>query len=179
MKLTLIIILIVIFAVIAFLGYYGLFYSVKVLKTKAGPFYFVYEDYNGAYKNTKEVMDKIYYRLLNEDGIETYKGAAIYFDNPKEVAEENLRSQAGCLLEIKDIDQLEEISEKYRVRQFAKAEYVHSEFPFKGVVSIMFSIMKVYPAIGEYMTENKIKNGEGILEVYDMPNKKILYYVIN
>ena len=38
----------------------------------------------------------------------------------------------------------------------------------------MFGIMKVYPALDKYLKEHKYSDSP-IMEIYDVPNKKIIY----
>jgi len=54
-------------------------------------------------------------------------------------------------------------------------KYIVTEFPHKGNMSIIVSIMKVYPALNKYMEENGYEQNVPVMEIYDMPNKKILY----
>jgi hypothetical protein len=41
-------------------------------------------------------------------------------------------------------------------------------------MSIIFSLIKVYPALNKYAEEHKLHGGT-VMEIYDMPNKKIFY----
>ena len=120
-------------------------------------------------------MDKIYNSLLNEDKIETFKGFGVYYDNPQKVEKSELRSEAGCILEKTDIDKLPNLEKKYTVRTFPEKEYIITEFPYKGKISIFFSIMKVYPALNKFAKQNGYNEESSVMEIYDIPNKKILY----
>ena len=62
----------------------------------------------GDYRQSGELMDKIYYSLLNDYKIETYKGYGKYFDNPKKTEKSNLRSEAGCVVETADLGKITE-----------------------------------------------------------------------
>ena len=57
-----------------------------------GGFWLLNEQHVGDYKKAGQVMDKIYSRLLGEDTIETSRGFGLYYDYPKKVKKENLRS---------------------------------------------------------------------------------------
>jgi hypothetical protein len=50
-----------------------------------------------------------------------------------------------------------------------------SEFPYKGKLSVLFSIMKVYPALSKFAIMNGFDEESAIIEIYDIPNKKIFY----
>ncbi|MFW6222251.1 MAG: hypothetical protein ACOC3T_01430, partial [Bacteroidota bacterium] len=53
--------------------------------------------------------------------------------------------------------------------------YIVAEFPFKGKLSIIFGIMKVYPSIEKFVKKKGYSNDGAVMEIYDVPNKKILY----
>lgn len=80
-------------------GYYGGFKKIHVETKQAGGEVFVYEEHIGPYSETGKIADKIYYALLNEDKIETFRGCGIFYDNPKQVESDKLRSEIGCILE--------------------------------------------------------------------------------
>jgi effector-binding domain-containing protein len=42
-------------------------------------------------------------------------------------------------------------------------------------MSIMISVIKVYPALMKYVKDNGYSEIGPIMEIYDMPNNKILY----
>lgn len=119
-------------------------------------------------------MDKIYYALRDSEQLETTKGFGIYYDNPQKVEKSQLRSEAGCILETSDSTLLAQLSEKYKVKTFPVKQYIVTEFPFKGKLSIMVSLFKVYPALNRYANKHNYTGGE-VMEIYDIPNKKISY----
>ncbi len=173
MKYVLIIIAVLVVALFVWLTYSGMFAKVEIKQEKAGGYWLVYEDFVGDYSNAGKITDKVY-QELKEMGIETTKGFGIYKDNPQEVAREECHSELGCILEPIDLDKLDIIKEKFKVKNFIKQDCITAEFPFKNKMSIMFGIFKVYPKINEYMNANDISQGP-IMEVYDIPNKKIYY----
>ncbi|MBC8754100.1 GyrI-like domain-containing protein [Kordia sp. YSTF-M3] len=174
-KIILIVLAILVIALVAFYAYYGGFKKIDVSVAKAGGDVIIYEEIQGDYKQSGVIMDKIYYALLNEDNIETFKGFGIYYDNPQKVEKSKLRSEAGCILEEKDIDKLPMLENKYTIRTFPEKEYMITEFPYKGKISIFFSIMKVYPALNKYAKLNGYQEDTPVMEIYDIPNNKILY----
>ncbi|MDR0874503.1 MAG: hypothetical protein LBN27_13735, partial [Prevotellaceae bacterium] len=52
--------------------------------------------------------------------------------------------------------------------------YVVTEFPFKGGMSIMVGLMKVYPALAKYIESQNLKDSP-IMEIYDVQNKVVIY----
>ena len=175
MKIILIVLAILIIALIAFYAYYGGFKKIHISISESGGEILIYEKIQGDYKQSGVIMDKIYNSLLNEDKIETFKGFGIYYDNPQKVEKSKLRSEAGCILEKKDIDKLPGLEKKYTTRTFSKKKYIITEFPYKGKVSIFFSIMKVYPALNKFAEQNGFNEESAVMEMYDVSNNKILY----
>ncbi len=149
MKILLLVIVVVIIAFLILYAYYGGFKSINIQTAEQGGETLIYEEIIGDYKQSGEVMNKLYYSLLESDKTETFKGFGIYYDNPKKVEKSKLRSEAGCILEEKDIEKYSSLSEKYSIKIFPKKKYITTEFPFKGKLSVIFSIMKVYPALAQ------------------------------
>lgn len=174
-KIAIILLGILIFAGVAFYGYYGGFTTPQISVITAGGETLIYEKIEGDYKQSGVLMDKIYYSLLNEDQIETYKGFGIYYDNPQKVAVNELRSEAGCILEEKDLDKLPELQKKYPIRSFPSTKYLVTEFPYKNNFSVLFSLIKVYPALNRFALENGFSEDSAVMEIYDIPNHKIIY----
>ncbi len=166
------IIIIVMFTV--YLAYHGLFSGVTVQEVKKGPWVFVYDKHNGPYKGVKKVADRIYRSLLKDEKIETIRGFGIYYDKPGEVEESKLRSIAGCLIEEKDLGRVPELEKKYHVGELPAETYLFVEFPYKGGMSLMLGIFKVYPKLADYMAK---KNYAPVpmMEIYDVPAGKIYY----
>lgn len=155
------------------LAWTGFFSNTELVEKKMGPYFMVYEDHKGAYKGTADIMDDIYYQLLEEDNIEAFKGFGIYFDNPKETAEEELRSLAGCIVETADTAKVKALGNKYKIMEIPERRYVTAEIRHRGQLSIFAGIVKVYPSIEKYM---KGKNYPSVpaMEIYDR-NKTIIY----
>ena len=119
-------------------------------------------------------MDKIYSRLLGEDAVETTRGFGLYYDNPKKVKKENLRSIVGCILENEDADKIEYLKKRYKIKKYPPSKSVIAEFPFKGTPSIFMGILKVYPKITKYMEQHNYAMVP-IMEIYDSSHKTISY----
>lgn len=171
-----VIILIFLILVLWVLYNLGVFVKVEVEVKEIEELVGVYEDYNGPYKDTKKIQDKLYYKLLNEEKIETFKGFGIYYDNPKEIPKDKLRSKSGCILEEVDYDKIKELEKKYNIYRFEKGKYIVSQFPLKSQLSILGGVFKVYPKLDEFVKENNFKMNE-VTEIYDLPGEKIMYII--
>ncbi len=161
--------------VILLLAYYGFFNSIRFQMAQAGGEIIVYESMIGDYKNSGKVMDNVYYSLINDFNVHSTKGFGIYYDNPKRTEKAKLRSDIGCVIENISIEKIIEIEKKYRVKTFPKSTYLCSDFPFKSKISMFFALAKVYPAMEKYLTKKQWKEDGFVMEIYDIPNKKIYY----
>lgn len=165
-----------VFGLIVFLAllYVGFFSKVIIVEKEVDSYYLVYENYVGPYQDTGEIQDELYYKLFDE-AIETTKGFGIYYDNPKKVAKKDLRSDVGVILEGKNIERLHDLQKKgYNLKKTNEMNAVVTEFPYRGRMSVMAGVFRVYPKLSRYMTEK----GYGevpVMEIYDIPNKKIIY----
>ena len=175
-KMTIIIILVVLGSLTIVFGFFGGFSKINLQNINAGGEFLVYENVTGAYNQASKISNKIYYDLLNNYNIETTKGFGIYYDNPRNVEQSKLRSEVGCIIENIDNNIIEKIKEKYQAKTLPNDNYLATEFPFKGFFSIMIGMIKVYPVIEKYIKENNYKDGP-IMEIYDVPNKKIIYRI--
>ncbi len=174
MSILLIIILAVFTLLLAGGAYYGAFSKIDFRMEEQGGEMLVYEEITGDYSRTPAVMDKVCQALLNDEKIATTKGAGIYYDNPKKVEKSKLRSEIGCIVEGQDAAVLARLSAKYKVKMIPRGRYLVTEFPHKGKMSVLFGIMKVYPALAKYAEANNLADGP-LTEIYDVPNKKIVY----
>ncbi len=165
---------IIVIAILGIYAYSGGFSTIKVRTEVAGGEVIVYKEVKGSYKQTPDITNEVYYYLLNELEIETYKGIGIFYDNPKEVEETQLRSESGCIIEAGDVERLNPDKCKYRIQTLPTDTVVTAELPFKGKFSIIVGFMKVYPAIEKYARAHNMGDGP-IVEIYDVANKKIIY----
>ncbi len=175
MKIALIVsgLIVALFAILY--AYYGGFRKVTFSIENQGGEMLIYKEMTGDYSKSGKLMDEIYYALLNDYGIETYRGFGIYYDNPKEVEKIKLRSEVGCVIEEKDIAKLEKLPEDFKTKRYPEKQSVVAEFPHKGMPSIFVGIIKVYPALNKYVNENNLDPSGAVMEIYDVPNKKIIY----
>lgn len=156
------------------LSYYGLFTRISIAEKEMGGFWLLYEKHVGDYKEVGQVMDRMYSRLLGEDAIETSRGFGLYYDDPKKVKKENLRSVVGCILDKQDESKIDHLKKHYKIQYYPASKSVVAEFPFKGTLSIFIGIFKVYPKLAEYIKQRNYPPGP-IMEIYDTPHKKIFY----
>ena len=165
---------VIIVVIIVFLGYYGLFTKITVEEKSLDSFWMVYQKHVGEYKDVGPIMDAIYKGLKDDYSIATTRGFGLYYDDPREVPKEKCRSIVGCILENVDAGRVDELREKFFVREYPASNVVTAEFPFKGTLSIFIGIFKVYPKLGKYIKEKGYAS-RPMFEIYDMPGKKTIY----
>ena len=169
-KVILIVFVVLAVSFVAVYAYYCGFKKISFRIEKQGGETVVYENVTGDYSQAGIVTDKIYNTLLNDEKIETTKGYGIYYDNPQQVAKEKLRSEMGCIVEDVDSAALARLAEKYQVKTLPQSDFIVTEFPFKGKLSIFIAIMKVYPALSKFCEEHGYIDSP-IIEIYDIIGK--------
>jgi hypothetical protein len=167
---------ILIIFLVTYLIYHGLFVTINITEDNRGPYWLVCEKYVGDYKNTGEVMDRVYQSLLDNEKIMASRGFGLYYDNPKIVEKEKLRSIVGCVLEGEYLGKKDELSKKFRVEEIPSSWCVTTAFPYRSPLSIFMGAIRVYPKLGEYLKEKKYP-GVPIMEIYDAHNTRIDYIV--
>lgn len=149
--LMLIIILLVL--LLGLYAYLGGFSEIKVSTQKSGGETIVYQEVTGDYKQTKAITNKIYYYLLHKLKIEANRGIGIFYDNPKEIAKDKLRSEIGCIIKSKDTNRLSVNECMYKTKVLLSEDYATAELPLKNGLSIFIGFIKVYPALDKYISE--------------------------
>ena len=175
MKTAFVIIGAIIVLIAVFVAYYGGFKKVECRIEEQGGETLAYKEMKGDYSKSGKLMDEIYYSLLNDHGIETYKGFGIYYDNPRETEKSQLRSDVGCIIEEKDHSKVSQLGEHFNIKTHPKKSYIVAEFPYKGKISVFFGLMKVYPALNKFVEKNGYNKDGAVMEISDVPNKNIVY----
>ncbi len=169
------IILTLILVLVAIYAYYGGFSKIDIEIKQGGGETLVYRSVKGDYTKTGKVMDDVYEILLSEYEIETYKGFGIYYDNPAEVATEELRADVGCILPEEHADKINMLESEFKVETAPFGDFLVTEFPYRGQLSFMVGVMKVYPAMARYVEKEGFNPSTPVMEIYDIPGKIIIY----
>lgn len=175
MKTAIIIIIAIAGILLMLYAWLGGFRKIQFTVQEAGGETLIYQPHAGDYKNVGKVMDQMYYALLNEEKVECFRGFGIYYDNPQKVEKEKLRSDVGNILENPTPELLEQLSGKYNIKTLEKQKFLVAEFPYKNQFSVFMGIMRVYPAINKYTREHNLSEEGFVMEIYDVPGKKIIY----
>jgi len=175
LKILLIVLGLFIAIVVIAYAFIGGFAKIDIQEKQTGGEVLVYQEMTGDYSKSALVMDQVYNTLLNDFKIETTKGFGEYYDNPAVVEKEKLRSDIGCILEPKDTGRVAKLEGKFKIKSCPEGNYIVTEFPFKSKLSVFVGIMRVYPAINKYIKEKGYSEEGSIMEIYDVPKKKIIY----
>ena len=159
-----VIVAITVFLVLAIANYGG-FTKVNVQVKEEGGEKLVYEKVLGSYNKTGAVAQKLQYRLEKENVV-TLKGFGIYYDNPRFVKKDSLHSDVGCILENADTCRIYWLKGKFNIKTCPVKNYITAEFPFKGKMSIMVGVLKVYPALMKFVKDNNYDEKGPIMEIY-------------
>jgi len=163
-----------IITLIIYANYNG-FSNVSVQIKKEGGEHLLYREITGPYSQTGLELSKVKYDLKSQFNIETAKDFGMYFDNPQKVEKSKLRSEVGCILENADTTRIFWLKSKFEIKVLPVKDYITAEFPYKGKMSILIGLMKVYPALLKNVKANGYSEEGPIMEIYDLPNNKILY----
>lgn len=154
--------------------YYGGFVNISPEIKEVGGETLIYEKITGDYSQSAAVSDRVYKKLLESHQIATTKGFGIYYDNPKTTEKTQLRADVGCILE-SDLDKIEALKKDFEVMEYPMDKYIVAEFPFKGMPSVLIGIRRVYPALNAYAKQKGYAADSPVMEIWDVPNKKISY----
>jgi effector-binding domain-containing protein len=154
---------------------YGGFSKLNFQINKEGGETLVYQEMSGPYNQSGQVISKISYDLKTNFKIEPNRTFGTYLDDPRKVEKSKLRSEVGCILEDADTSRVYWIKANFNVKVCPVKNYITAEFPYKGRMSIMIGLMKVYPALMKYVKANGYSDEGPIMEIYDMTNNKIYY----
>lgn len=175
MKIAVIILVVLVLVILGIWGYFGGFSRLSTKVEVAGGEILAYEKVTGDYKNSGKVSDRVYYSLLNDLKIETYKGVGIYYDKPGTIETSKLRSDIGCFIEERDRHRVEELKKFFEVKEMEREKYLIIEIPYRGPLSVFIGMIKAYPALEKESLKMNISEKNPVTEICDVPNKKIIY----
>ncbi|XP_076045160.1 testis-expressed protein 264 homolog isoform X2 [Oratosquilla oratoria] len=147
---------------------------VRTCKPEIGEVKIAYKYNKGPYSGSGQLFTEVH-TLLPE-----YRTIGVYYDDPKKKDSSQLRYIVGIIIaedgrspSEAHIKVLEENG--YKFITFPAIEHaVQTRFPFRSTVSIIMAIMKVYPALREYV-EHRSLCVHPFLEIYDNDKKEIIF----
>ncbi len=153
---------------------FGAFAPVKPETTTLEPMWIAYNTHSGPYQLIGPVCDGVCRTWSETSGSDAELGFGLYFDNPRRVAKDQLRSIGGCIIPAEKAEGLTGKTLPFRIASLPGGRAVIVRFPFRGRMSIMFGAMRVYPKMGRQIAEAGLPEGP-MMEIYDMNAGEIRY----
>uniref|UniRef100_A0A2R5LEI1 Putative sterol metabolic process n=2 Tax=Ornithodoros turicata TaxID=34597 RepID=A0A2R5LEI1_9ACAR len=166
--------ILILFTFLGFLGYCGLFAPIDIRAGKP-PFEelkVAYKFCRGPYKTSGGLFTEVH------NLAPSLKCIGMYYDDPDEVEPMQLRFLVGAILNDSlcpaDETLLKKLQEEgYRTVTFPAVDNVISTtFPFRGSVSVILAVARVYPQLKEYIKEKHLC-AHPFLEIYE--SDKVLF----
>lgn len=157
------------------LAYLGMFSTVAVVEKEMGPYTMVYESFVGPYAQSGQVFERLY-KSLKADGIEAEDGIGIYYDDPRKVPANQLRSDCACVLTPDQVVKAQSLGPKYRFKTIERSASLVVEFPIRNAMSYMIAPMKTYPALAQAAKAKGYTTGAPY-EYYTMKAKQMFVAV--
>lgn len=162
------------FVIILFLIYSGFFKPV-IFKTIDMPkLTLALLPFQGDYKDSAPLQVEVM-KLCQGAEIKITNTAGIYFDDPKKVAKEELRSLVGVVITEDQIETVKGLHSDIEIVSLENVKAFHTKWIYKTGLSITLAILKVYPAMKRFSKREGFQIYQSI-EVYDFPNKELNYY---
>lgn len=162
---------------VGYSAYLGAFNRIEVEIREVGPYNVFYRAQRGPYRQTQETLDAIG-EIIRQAGHEPALGFGIYHDNPREVPQERLRSEAGYILASISADLATRLRGNGLFKHIPRRSYYVAEFPYRNRLSILLGIMRVYPRLMQAVEEREGPDQKKYsLEIYDFKNRKTIYMI--
>ena len=144
---------------VIFLGtltYLGGFKKMTVDEVNMNQFFYMYKTHKGSYRKIGKLFKELN-ELKKSKKLNSNNFIGVYYDDPNEIPEEQLRAEAGISLLKNEYDEFQKNPEfdKFQFRIIPPADYVHTTFKYSNTLGMILAIMKAYPALTEYL--HKVK----------------------
>lgn len=151
-----------------FLGYCGLFAAIDI-KAEKPPFeelQIAYKFCRGSHKNSGALFTEVHSLAPS------LKCIGVYYDDPLEVESQQLRYLVGVVVNDKECPATGEMKQQLQAGGFKTARFpavdhaLTTVFPFRGSVSVMIAVARVYPKLREYIKEKSLC-ARPLVELYE------------
>ncbi len=160
-----------ILCLIGYLAFYlGAFKPVVIDMGEFGPFHLVYKKHVGAYHKIVPVIEDVE-RWVKSQNEPCKLSFGEYFDDPKSVEQERLRSNGGCIVSTPMAQLAPDIEQKDLAKQF----FIRAQFDGSPAIGPY----KVYLKANDLMAEKGLIPNGPVYEVYEiLPDQKMktVYY---
>jgi len=154
--------------------WYGAFRAVVVEEREMAPMTVAYHEQLGDYAQTPHTMEEVE-AMLRERGVAPMQGFGMYYDNPRVVARDKLRSDVGAIVADTDRRRLADPKRWLKLKALARGRCLAVEMPYRGPLSIWVGILRAYPALARAAAGRK-GAAPYTIEIYER-GKSILYLI--
>ncbi len=149
----------------------GVFDEVAIAAGQRGPFFLVYREHLGPYRDVKFVRADVCKYLMQRRSLSPTLGFARFLDNPQKVNRDRLRSIAGYITD----SLLANVESPYKTGVFPKTRSVSGVFVVRSPLSQYIGALKFYPRLFRYCRREKLEMAGPVMEIYDAAGKRIEY----
>jgi hypothetical protein len=149
----------------------GVFDEVAMTAGERGPFFLIYREHVGPYREVKFVKTEVARYLAGRHETIPARGFARFLDNPQKVQPENLRSIVGYITD----SILSGVTTPYKTDIFLQTRCVSGVFSIRSHFSQFIGALKFYPRLFRYCRREKLEMAGPVLEIYDGAGKRIEY----
>jgi len=146
MKKILFIVLGLVILILSFLTYNGLFREIHVVEKEVPGYSLMTLDFKGPYHQIGETFERLKSTCEQHNIKQDFIG--IYFDNPDEVAEEDLRSKACVIVNSGDSAKLAALG--CSAYQLPAGSALTVDWHYTNGIEMLIGIFKSYATLGEY-----------------------------
>jgi hypothetical protein len=157
--------------------WYGGFYKVSPTIRQIQKTCIVIERRDGIEDQLKSGDGNLSNDLLKSLGENEALFAEIYFFRKNDNSR-YLEHYAGLIFESDKIHNTDIVDIKYNTIKISSGKTLYVSFPYKGKLSKAFGIMRVYPALKMFCAKNGISSNYPILEVVNLPEKRIEFSML-
>lgn len=171
---TSLVIIFIVFMLI--LWWLGLFRYMPARKGNLESHWLVYRYHQGPYHETGKVLAQIE-EELSDLGIAPEKGFGFFYDDPKEMEANDLRSILGFMIAEPNEEKQEAINKlSLTLVHMPQTDTVETYFPMRGTASYMIGPIKAYASIDSYSKKRQIDlTCTPLMEIYDTPQRRIWF----
>lgn len=169
-----IVLLIALGVMLATLGlcyYAGMFERVDIEECNQGPFHLVYREHIGSYNEIRYVMADVYAYLKFKKKIPVSRGFSMFYDTPSKTVKKDMHYIGGCVVD----SAFAAIDTPYHQKTIVAAPAIVASVKLRSFLSYSTASLKAYPALERRRAEKGITLSGPVMELYDMPQKKIFY----
>lgn len=150
--------LLIICGICIYLGMHlGVLKPVTIKEEVRGPYYLLYQKHLGEYYKISEVIDQVE-RSVRQDSLSCDQTFGEYFDNPKVVEQDRLRSRGGCI----SPQAYTQTPKGLESDQLPERRYVVATFSGSPAIGPW----KVYPKVQDYLRSHRLNALEETIEIY-------------